>query len=65
MIHISYKSLFVVHALYNAYGLIAVIFGPFRSGYLLMSLMLWRKALYMDKNQIVNNLNDFKPDKLF
>ena len=38
-----------VFAFYQAYGLMAVILGPFRTGYLLMSLYLWMKASYVNK----------------
>ena len=52
-----------VHAFYNAYGFMAVIFGPFRSGYLLLSLILWRKTT--DQNLLATHFSDLKPDKLF
>ena len=54
-----------VHAFYNAYGFMAVIFGPFRSGYLLLSLLLWRKTFITDQNLLVTHFSDLKPDKLF
>ena len=38
-----------VFAFYQAYGLMAVILGPFRTGYLLMSLYLCMKASYVNK----------------
>ena len=47
-----------VWAFYKAYGLMAVILGPFRTGYLLMSIFLWVKASCINGNQIVKQYSD-------
>ena len=45
-------------AFYQAYGIMAVILGPFRTGYLLMSIFLWVKASCINGNQIVKQYSD-------
>lgn len=49
MLVLIIKQAWLVFAFYQAYGLMAVILGPFRTGYLLMSLYLWMKASYVNK----------------
>merc|ERR1719471_872400 len=60
MLVIVLKQVWLVHAFYNAYGFMAVIFGPFRTGYLILTVILWRRTFSSDYNQPVIQFHDYK-----
>jgi len=64
MVLIVLKQVWLVHAFYLAYGLWAVILGPFRTGYLVMSVLLWSLACNMDEKLILQ-YGDSKCEKYF
>jgi len=58
------NQVWLVHSFYLAYGIWAVILGPFRSGYLVMSILLWTMACNMDEKQLLL-YNEKKNEKYF
>jgi len=53
MFLIVLKQAWLVHAFYLSYGIWAVILGPFRTGYLCMSCILWALACNLDEKTLL------------
>lgn len=53
MLLIVLKQAWLVQSFYLAYGIWAVILGPFRTGYLVMSCILWTLACNIDEKTLV------------
>ena len=49
------KQAWLVHSFYLAYGPCAVILGPFRTGYFILSIVLWVHACHIDEKILLKH----------